>query len=102
MNKHSPYIPSEREPDYNVRNYQPKLPYKEVDQPPFVPKTDWITKINAGHWEQIKQVWDDFIDSEYEERCDALFSVIEEIIAGTHAKVVATIANCPESDNNEH
>ena len=101
MNRNDPYKHPNREPDYNINNYQPKLPYKEVEKPHFIPKTDWTTQINAGYWEQIKQVWDDFIDCEYEERCDALFSVIEEIITRTPAKVVSTIANCPERGTDE-
>jgi hypothetical protein len=89
-------LPS-KPPPYNTRpDWQ-----KEVAKAPLKsnpPATDWVTVIKGKNWDRIKQVWDDFLNCDYDERCDALFSIMEEIVSLPSESVVPTIANCPEKD----
>jgi hypothetical protein len=60
---------------------------------------NWSQRMKAARWERIEQVWHDFLDCDYEERCDVLFSLMEEIL-NEPSDIVSTMAECPEKGPN--
>lgn len=51
--------------------------------PPLQREMEEKTKpffIGEQNWRKILQCWQDFIDQDYEDRSDALFSLVEELI----------------------
>lgn len=85
------FYDDDRSPDYNY-NYNVNVrnnsrPLKEKDhvrreekmQRGMEEKTKTFF-IGEENWRKIIQCWEDFIDQEYEDRADALFSLIEELM----------------------
>lgn len=86
-NLYGPYD-DDRSPDYNVR--------KGLNNSRFFKEKDHVRReeemqrgmekktktffIGEENWRKIIQCWEDFIDQDYEDRADALFSLIEELM----------------------
>lgn len=95
-NFHGPYD-DDRSPDYNVykdfgpKNVQQKMfkqhesSWEKAREQEMQRQMEKGTKkffVGEENWRKIIQCWEDFIDQEYEDRSDALFSLIEELILG--------------------
>jgi hypothetical protein len=86
----------DRSPDYNFRKdfgpnvvkkkfKQQEAPWEKVREQEMQRQMEKGTKkffVGEENWRKIIQCWEDFIDQEYEDRSDALFSLIEELILG--------------------
>jgi len=93
-NFHGPYD-DDRSPDYNVykdfapKNVQQKMfkqheaSWEKSNEQRMQRQMEEKSKkffIGEENWRKILQCWEDFIDQDYDDRADALFSLIEELM----------------------
>jgi hypothetical protein len=81
-----PYDKYIKHDGYDYRPNKPSnyhaVPKKKVVYSSAGGKKNVIPVDLMSPWERIKQVWDDFEGQDYEDICDALYSIIQEIVNG--------------------
>jgi hypothetical protein len=81
---HGPAYDHDKSPDYNFKK---DFGQGLHDKPSVDRQLQWQKEekskklaISEDNWQKIVQCWEDFIDQDYDDRADALFSLIAELI----------------------